>query len=661
MKMSLPHFRFLLASAALGLPSIAGAQTPDSARLPNIVVTATKTPADKARLSVPVTVITGAELRTKGITRVLDALREAPGVSIVQNGAAGSVASIFLRGGESRYTKVLLDGVPLNEPGGYMDLSHLTTDNIERIEIVRGPASVVYGADAVVGVIQIFTRSGGGPARTSVAARTGTRDTRDLELGTAGQSGMAGYALGGGFHATSGLHSFNNDYRNGTLSGSLSVPVQGVANFRLNSRYTTAEYHYPTDYTGQPVDTNSYRVQHRLIAAVQADRDLTSSLRLIASAGANDLRDLSEDIEVPFGSKNRVNTAYRSIVFRRFADARITAQLPGAAAATVGAAYQREREATASLERSLGGGPRTETGSFGAARTNSALYGELLGEVATRVNYTLSGRLDRNSDFGNFFTHSSGVSVLVFPGSRLRASYGTAFNAPSFFQLNPTLYTVGNPDLDAERSSSWQVGVEQDVRPGVTVAGTLFRQRFNGLIQYVSGGPPTYLGSFANLAAASANGSEVEVTLIPGMWDANLAGITVRANYSEVRPKVTRLDKSYAGSLKVGQALIRRPTHSGSVSLSYTEKIWNMSVLTNYMGRRPDVDFSEFPSPTVTLASYTRIDFAANIALAFMEPGMWTATAKIENLAGHRYQEVFRYDAPRRMAYLGFRWGSGIR
>ena len=106
----------------------------------------------------PVTVITGEELRARGITRVSDALRSVPGATLVQNGSVGSVNSLFLRGGESRYTKVLIDGVAVNAPGGFFDFSHLTTDNIERIEVVRGPASVVYGADAVSGVIQIFTR-----------------------------------------------------------------------------------------------------------------------------------------------------------------------------------------------------------------------------------------------------------------------------------------------------------------------------------------------------------------------------------------------------------------------------------------------------------------------------------------------------------------------
>ncbi|MBA3657827.1 MAG: TonB-dependent receptor [Gemmatimonadaceae bacterium] len=647
-------------SVALVTPRILSAQSLDSARLPNVVVSATKAPSDKARLGVPVTIITGAELRAKGITRVVDALREAPGIAIVQNGSAGSISSIFLRGGESRYTKVLLDGVTLNAPGGYIDLSHLTTDNIERIEIVRGPSSVVHGADAVAGVIQIFTKAGGGASRSAVSARTGSLGTREVELSTAGQGGASSYSLGGGFHSTDGIHSFNNEYRNGTISGSFTLPLENVATFRAVTRYTTAEYHYPTDYTGQPVDTNSYRVQHRLVTSLQADRNLTSSIRAVVTAGGNDVRDLTEDIQTPFGSTKRLSMASRSIVFRRFGDARITAPLPNDATLTIGSGYQREREAAANLKGPVAG-LKKETDSFRGARTNAAFYGEMLGTALEKLSYNVSGRLDRNSDFGNFVTNSTGISFQALRDTRLRASYGTAFNAPAFSQLRPTLYTVGSPDLDAEESSSWQVGIEQTVTPGVIVGGTLFRQRYTHMIQYVSGGPPTFMGSFANLAAASANGSEVEASVDPSAWNAKLRGVLFRANYSEVRPRVTSLDASYKGSLNAGDALIRRPTHSGNLSASIARRLWDLSAVANYVGKRPDIDFAQFPSPTLTLDPYTRLDLSGSISLQFARTGTWAATFRVENVTDRAYQEVFGFDAPGRIVLVGLRWGSPLK
>src|SRR5256885_14235611 len=162
-------FSFALCSSlVLTAARTVEAQSSDTSRLSPIVVSATKAEAPGSALTQAVTVISGDDLRARGVTRVTDALREVPGAAVVQSGSFGAVTSLFLRGGESRYTKVLIDGVPVNAPGGFFDFSHLTTDNIDRIEIVRGPASVLYGADAATGVVQIFTRRAGAQTRVSV-------------------------------------------------------------------------------------------------------------------------------------------------------------------------------------------------------------------------------------------------------------------------------------------------------------------------------------------------------------------------------------------------------------------------------------------------------------------------------------------------------------
>src|SRR5881392_871191 len=156
------HFTITILALAAFAGANAFGQAQDTARLGTVVVSASKVPRPAATLSQAVTVLSGDDLRARGVTRLSDALREVPGASLVQSGSYGAVTSLFLRGGESRYTKVLIDGVPVNGPGGFFDFSHLTTDNIDRIEIVRGPSSVLYGADAASGVIQIFTRRGSG-------------------------------------------------------------------------------------------------------------------------------------------------------------------------------------------------------------------------------------------------------------------------------------------------------------------------------------------------------------------------------------------------------------------------------------------------------------------------------------------------------------------
>src|SRR5689334_6969936 len=157
------------------------AQNTDTTTLEPVVVSASTQPRRADVLSQAVTILSGDDLRARGVTRVSDALREVPGAQLVQSGSFGSVTSLFLRGGESRYTKVLIDGVPVNSAGGAFDFGHLTTDNIDRIEIVRGPASVLYGADAVTGVVQIFTRRGTTSPSANLSARGGTYGTLDAD------------------------------------------------------------------------------------------------------------------------------------------------------------------------------------------------------------------------------------------------------------------------------------------------------------------------------------------------------------------------------------------------------------------------------------------------------------------------------------------------
>ena len=165
--------RVLVCASLLVAPALeAQEQSPDTARTAPVIVTATRLPLNQSTLPVAVTVITGEELRLRGVTSMADALADVTSAYIAQSGSQGGTTSLFLRGGESKYVKVLIDGVPANEPGGSYDFASLTTDNVERIEIVRGPASVIYGADAVAGVVHVITRRGVGAPRLTLDLRS---------------------------------------------------------------------------------------------------------------------------------------------------------------------------------------------------------------------------------------------------------------------------------------------------------------------------------------------------------------------------------------------------------------------------------------------------------------------------------------------------------
>lgn len=625
-------------------------QATDTAQLGTVVVSASKVPKPASSLTQAVTVLSGEDLRARGVTRVTDALREVPGSALVQSGSYGALTSLFLRGGESRYTKVLIDGVPVNAPGGSFDFSHLTTDNIERIEIVRGPASVLYGADAASGIVQIFTRKGSRDSRASISARAGTYHTLDLAADAAGSTRLGGFSFGAAQHSTDGTLPFNNQYKNGTLSTVLTLADGAAGDARISARYTAAEFHYPTDFTGQPVDSNSYRTQHRLTVGFNAGRNLTANVQARVLVGSNDVSDLTEDIAIPFGGTAPQHSAFRSRGYRRSAEGRVALFLPTDATLSVGAVYEREHENSSNGSGAVGA-PTVQTDSFDASRHNFAYYSELLGNLTERFSYTLSGRVDDNSDYDRFGTYRIGVNAAVLPAIRVRASLSTAFNAPAFNQLRPTLYTVGSPNLRPERIGSGEVGLVTGFRPEVIeLSATYFTQRFSDLIQYVSGGPPTFKGSYANLTAASSNGYEVEVQASPiRHWRGS-------ASFTVVNPRVTELDPTYQGDSKVGDVLIRRPSHSGTFVVGYTRpSSSSFGASVHLVGKRPDVDFGQFPSARVTLPAYTKLDLSTELPLTGIDRGGLTLSARLENVFDKQYEDVLNYAAPGRTILIGAR------
>ena len=584
------------------------AQEKDTTRLGTVVVSASKVPRPASTLTQAVTVLLGEDLRARGVTRVTDALREVPGAMLVQSGSFGSVTSLFLRGGESRYTKVLIDGVAVNADGGFFDFSHLTTDNIDRIEIVRGPASVLYGADAVTGIVQIFTRKGSADSRASLGLRGGTYRSLDVDGDASGGNARGQYSVGAAQHSTNGILPFNNQYRNGTLSSAVSVGNAATGDAKLSARYTAAEFHYPTDFNGQPVDSNSYRTQHRLTLGLDAGRNLSDFAQARFLAGTNEVSDLTEDIAVPFGGTTPEHSAFKSRGYRRNAEGRLSFFLPTNATVTAGANYEAEHERSSNGSGPVGGAT-IETDSFDASRHNVAYYSELLGNPDDRFSYTLSGRVDDNSDYHRFTTYRLGGNAEIISGIRLRGSLSTAFNAPAFSELRPTLFTVGSPNLRPERSRSAEVG----------------------------------------LTGASSNGYEAELALLPlNNWHGS-------ASYTIVNPRVTEVPPGFQGA-SVGDALIRRPSHSGSLVVGYSRPASvSVGATVNYVGKRPDTDFSQFPSPRVTLPAYAKVDLSVELPIFSPARRGFTLNARVENALNKRYEDALHFAAPGRTVLIGAR------
>ena len=263
----------------LGPVTLTAQQAPkDTFALSEIVVTATRVPVARASVASTVTVLTGADLRAQGIHYVADALRTVPGAGVAQNGSFGAVTSLFLRGGQSNYVQVLVDGVSVNGPGGTFDFGSLTTDNVERIEIVAGPTSVLYGSNAVSGVIQILTRRGHGQPSVEVGTRGGTYGSFEWDAGLQGAGDKVEYAFQGSRFTTEGSYAFNNQHRNAVVSGRVHVAPDDRTSGALTVRYADHVFHFPTDGAGRLVDHNQFTYEDGTTLGLDAGRYLTSRI-----------------------------------------------------------------------------------------------------------------------------------------------------------------------------------------------------------------------------------------------------------------------------------------------------------------------------------------------------------------------------------------------
>lgn len=653
--------RLVLSLAAL-LPATAFAQRTDTtAALEPVVITATRLPTPSSAVSQPVTVLNGDELRARGVVTVAEALSEAPGAMVAQSGSYGGVTSLFLRGGESRYTKVLIDGTPVNAVGGTQFFENLSMDNVDRIEIVYGPSSALYGADAMSGVIQIFTRRGSGPATIDADARAGTYGSHDASVSLRGGVPAAGYSLGGGWHTTDGVYAFNNAYRNGDLNGSLQLRPDDRSEISLTTRYTGSVYHFPTDYQGIANDTNSYTSEHRLVLGLDASRSVASGVRLRVLAGDNELHGLSEDTRASgIVATPLAKTSSPSGGYRRFVEGRVEAGLSRLGTATVGTQYQVEEQRshleTVNYTTDPASGLSVVTPGSDDHRITRGIYVAVQGSPIPIFSYDLSARHDNHSDFHGVNTYHAGATLGLWTGARLRASYGTGFNAPSFDETQGSAYNIGNPALQPEQSHSLDVGLVQSLfNDRVRASVGAFDQRFSNQIQYVAGtygGPPDYVqltpSYYSNLTQARSKGYEGELNAILPF------GLTGSASYTQTIAQVYSVPPGYAGSQKPGDALLRRPSHSASASLFYAHADeWSAGVSANYVGKRPDMDFSQFPSPTVTLAPYTNVALSGSLRVFRTGATSVALTARVDNLLDRRYQDVFNFPAPGRAILVG--------
>jgi vitamin B12 transporter len=576
-------------------PAISAGQRPQS--LDDLQVTATRTEVPAGAVPAAVTVISGDQLRREGIGFLLEALDRGPAVSTSQTGGYGAVASLFLRGGESDYTKLLVDGVPMNQPGGLLNLANLRLDDVDRIEIVAGPVSVLHGADAVSGVIQVFTRGHESGSRVEVAGSGGSHGNRDLSARAAVSLGGFGASLAGSSFSSSGLYPFNSDYRN--HSGSARLAWQGRhSRLSLTTRLSDVDAHFPTNSSGEVVDRNQHTLDRSFTLGGRAASDLGKTT--IVAEGWH--HRLDTDHRDPMDSpSDTTGFAYSSTrdgeLVRSGGQLGADIRLRRTTTLSIRAGVEHESEVQRSVTLSnFGFGLDQSIGDFEASRTSRQANVQLITEVLPEVLLQAGARYDDSDAFGDFTTWRLGVSATPARRWRVWAASGTAFKAPVFSELFAnSAFEVGNRGLKPEQSTAVEAGL--DFHGGnIAVNVTAYRQNFRDLIQYVAAEPgePTYL----NLGAARAQGVDLGVALTPFDW------LVVRGKWSLLGTVVTDSGAASTAVFGQGESLLRRPDNAVSAAVELNRFGGRATLGYTWVGDRVDADFRDFPASRVTLPSY---------------------------------------------------------
>jgi vitamin B12 transporter len=601
-------------------------QPQDTVELKPLVVTATRVAMPADLVASAVTVLRGRDLVARGLRTVAQALETVPGAHVVESGSFGGQTSLFTRGGESDYTKVLVDGAPLNLAGGGIDLAHLTIDNVDRIEIVRGPVSVLYGSEAMTGVVQIFTKTGQGLPRLGADLRAGTYGTAEGALDITGGSQRIGYSARVSRLSSGGLYSYNNDYRNSVASARIRFSPDERSDVNLTYRYGDDAYHFPTNGQGAPVDSNQRSAERGPLLSLSAGRVMGRHLEARISAAVREARLFYNDEPDSPGEDGAFWS--RDYLRRSTTSALVTWRMRDRISVIGGLEYEDERQRGRNeFSASFG----TFPDSMNVQRNSTGYFLQLL-ISAGDAGVTLGERVDDNSQFGTHATYRAGVVYRLAKDTRLRVSGGTGFKEPTFFENFARGFVQGNPDLKPERSGSWEVGMERG-----PVVVTYFNQRFRDLIEFRAT-PPNYF----NVGAAIANGIEASVS-------ANLTPrVALSVNYTYLH---TRVEKSGTPTdpdalFVPGKPLLRRPGHTLAPQLAATlgERA-RITLGVRWVGKRDDVG-----PPRTTLDPFTRVNLSGEYTV-----GQVVLSGRIENLFDDQAQEINGFRPRGRTVMVGGR------
>ena len=612
----------LLAAALLGCTLAAHAADQSEAAHPGaVVVTATRTAITVDDALSSVSVITRADIERLQPLSLADLLTGLPGVSFANAGGYGQQTSLFLRGTNSAHSLVLIDGVRIGGiSSGLAAFEQIPVEQIERIEVVRGPRSSLYGADAIGGVIQIFTRRGSqdGALRPSFSVTTGSQNLLRGQFGLSGGDEHAWYNLAVGAQHTRGINSCrvgagtvfagcytdepdNDPYRNENLVANGGYRWDNGAELRGSWLRSLGEIHFDGSYQNR-----SRTVQQTAGAAFSFNPLQAWKTTLSAGQNIDRYDNYENESFVGYIWSKRNQASWQNDV--SLADNQLL---------TLGVDWQGEK-----IE--------SDTGFLATRRHDTGSYLQYQGTFG-RNEVQLSARRDHNSQYGDHDTGAAAWGYRFDDGLKLSASYGSAFHAPTFNDLYYP-YGSGNPDLKPEQSRSAELGLGRQLGSW-NWAVNAYQTRIDQLIALDSNYFPT-------------NVSKARIRGVEGQLGVNLGGWQVQGYASWLQPR------NDDGGVNDGKVLQRRPGRTARIDLDRRVGEWAIGATVNGAGRTFDDAANRH-----ALGGYSTTDLRASWHFA---PG-WQLEARIANVFDRQYETVWYYNQPGRSGFLTLRYSPATR
>ena len=583
-----------------------------------LVVQSTRIETPLDLMSSSVDVITAEELQASGVSYVSDALLLQPGISGSRNGGPGGATSIYLRGAKPQHTLILVDGVRMNgqlDLTGY-DLANLDLNSVERIEILKGPQSTLYGSDAMAGVINIITTKSEIPRRY-IQREKGRYGSEYTTAGISGGTEQLAYTFSYSDYSNKGFSSLKNNEETDALDNetffaridsALSEQTQGSVSLRYieaNGQYDNGDFDVYTNY----YHNYYYYDKEQLITRIHVEHTITDTLRTQVGISYLNLERTNHGTDYGYDTETKKYIPidqpghYDYLTDTLSYDWNLTSQ---------------PNEKNTLLLGLEGHEDTYESNSTPGDLNNHAFLAIWKHQHRAGTALSLSAREDHHSRFGNALTYQGGLSyTLAKTDTRVYASYGTGFKAPSSFHLSY------NSQLQPEESKGQEVGIEQPLfNHHAHFSLSFFRKEFENLIEYDLS---TY--DYININTANSEGFEAGLTLYPSDT------LTFRLGYGYLDND--SLDSKFT---------LRRPTHKLDSTLSWlaTDTL-QLTALIGYVGSRQGVESK--------MDSYVPVQ----LAMRYQADETLTLYARIENLLDEEYELANRYNTPRRGLYGGAR------